>query len=103
MVRGAAADLPTFARMRRLMPWPMRATTSPEACGEAIARGIERRAARIFVPRSAGILLWVRSFIQSPLGLRAMSRIAGPLVPVMEAEVEALGRSVSEHALHERS
>jgi hypothetical protein len=101
MLRAPTADLPAFTRMRRLLPWPLRATTTLEACGEAIADGIERRAPRIFVPRSAGVLLWVRSFIQSPLGLRLMRRVAGPVVPEMEAEVKALGRSLSEHAIHD--
>jgi NAD(P)-dependent dehydrogenase (short-subunit alcohol dehydrogenase family) len=102
MLRAPTSDLPAFTRMRRLLPWPLRATTSLDECAEAIATGIERRAPRIFVPRSAGVLLWVRSFIQSPLGLRLMSRVAGPVVPDMEAEVGALGRSVSEHAMHDR-
>jgi NAD(P)-dependent dehydrogenase (short-subunit alcohol dehydrogenase family) len=102
MLRAPTSDLPAFTRMRRLLPWPLRATTSLDECAEAIATGIERRAPRIFVPRSAGVLLWVRSFIQSPLGLRLMSRVAGPVVPDMEAEVRALGRSVSEHAIHDR-
>jgi len=99
MVRAAEHDLASFRELRSRLPWPMRKTTSVAACGEAIANGIERRAARIYVPRSSAVSYWVRSLIQSRTGLRLLRREADELIPRMEAEIAALGRAKQEHAM----
>lgn len=96
MVRDANRDLGSFRRMRELLPWPMRATTSVEDCAGALADGIERRARRIFVPRSAAIVQWLRPLLTSGPVERLTLRRSGTLIPDMEAEVEALGSSLSE-------
>jgi NAD(P)-dependent dehydrogenase (short-subunit alcohol dehydrogenase family) len=96
MVRDVAADLATYRRMRAMLPWPMRATTSVEECAEAIADGIERRARRIYVPRAAQIVQWLRPLLASAPAEWAVLRITGRLMPQMEAEVDSLGRSLSE-------
>lgn len=96
MVRDAKRDLGSFRRMRELLPWPMRATTSVEDCAGALADGIERRARRIFVPRSAAIVQWLRPLLTSGPVERLTLRRSGTLIPDMEAEVEALGSSLSE-------
>ena len=96
MVRDAAHDLASFRRMRELLPWPMRSTTSVEACAAALADGIDRRARRIFVPRSAAIVQWLRPLLTSGPVERLTLRRSGTLIPDMEAEVEALGSSLSE-------
>ncbi len=96
MVRDAAHDLASFRRMRELLPWPMRSTTSVEECAAALADGIERRARRIFVPRSAAIVQWLRPLLTSGPVERLTLRRSGTLIPDMEAEVEALGSSLSE-------
>ncbi len=99
MVRDAASDLPSFRRMRALLPWPMHATTSVEDCAQAFADGIERRARRIYVPRGTAIVPWLRPLLSSRAGEWLMVRAAGRLMPAMEAEVDALGRSVSARVL----
>jgi NAD(P)-dependent dehydrogenase (short-subunit alcohol dehydrogenase family) len=96
MVRDATQDLDSFRRMRAMLPWPMHSTTSVEECGTAITDGIERRARRIFVPPSAQLLQWLRPLLGSAPVEWLILRGAGRLIPAMEAEVEALGRSVSE-------
>jgi NAD(P)-dependent dehydrogenase (short-subunit alcohol dehydrogenase family) len=95
MVRDAAADLEGFRRMRKLLPWPVHATTSVEACATAIADGLERRAQRVYVPRSVALLYWLRALLQSPLTLRIAGRASAGIVPGMEEEVRRLGRSMS--------
>jgi NAD(P)-dependent dehydrogenase (short-subunit alcohol dehydrogenase family) len=96
MVRDATRDLGSFRRMRELLPWPMRSTTSVEECAAALADGIERRARRIFVPRSAALVQWLRPLLTSGPVERLTLRRSGSLISDMEAEVEALGSSLSE-------
>ncbi|HEX4106606.1 MAG TPA: SDR family oxidoreductase [Solirubrobacteraceae bacterium] len=96
LVRDAMADLEGFRRLRRLLPWPVRSTTSVEACATAIADGTERRARRVYVPRSAALIYWLRPWLQNPLTLRLSGRFSRRIVPGLEAEVVALGRSMSE-------
>lgn len=96
MVRDATHDLDAFGRMRAMLPWPMRSTTSVEECARAFADGIERRSRRIYVPRSAQLLQWLRPLLASAPAERLMLSRAGELIPAMEAEVDALGSSVSE-------
>jgi NAD(P)-dependent dehydrogenase (short-subunit alcohol dehydrogenase family) len=98
LVRDALRDLKTVRRMRATTPWPVRATTSAEACGEALADGIERRARTIFVPRSVALLYWLRPLLGSRLS-EAVTRVMGArLIPALEAEAAALGRATSEPA-----
>jgi len=103
MVRDAEADLPSFRRMRKLLPWPIHATTDVSACAAAIVRGFEKRKARVYSPGSAAILYWGRAFMQSPTTLRIMKLVFGRLMPSLEDEVRALGRSLSaREAEHQR-
>jgi hypothetical protein len=96
LVRDAMAELDGFRKLRRVLPWPVRATTSVDACARAIAGGVERRAQRVYVPRSAALVYWLRPLLQNPRTLRLSGRISARLVPELEAEVAALGRSTSE-------
>jgi NAD(P)-dependent dehydrogenase (short-subunit alcohol dehydrogenase family) len=99
MVRAVEHDLTVFDEMRSRLPRALRKTTSVAACAEAIADGIERRSARIYIPRSSAVNYWVRSLIQSRTGLRLLRREAGDLIPKMEAEIAALGRTRQKHAV----
>lgn len=95
LVRDAAADLPSFRAMRKLLPWPMHSTTTVEQCAQAFADGVQRRARRIYVPRSIMLMHWLRNLPAS----RVVERLSRPAVrkimPQMEKEVAALGRSFS--------
>lgn len=97
LVRGADADLPTFKKLRAKLPWPAGSTTTVEACAEALVRGIEKRAARVYVPRSIAVVNALRAVIGGPLADRASRSMAAELMPQLEAEVEALGRSFAAH------
>lgn len=98
LVRDAEADLPSFREARAKLPWPLRAVTSVETCARVIVDGFERRSSRVFVPRSAALIYWLRSLITSDAGERLMGREAAQQVPAMEREVAALGRSAGVHA-----
>ena len=95
LVRDSEKDLQAFAEARSRLPWPVRSTTSVEACAKAIVNGAEKRRDRIFVPRSARVIYWARNVLNSTVGERVMIRDAEELVPRMDAEVAALGRSMS--------
>ena len=97
LVRGAEADLPSFRRMRAELPWPARATTTVETCAERLVRGIEKRAARVYVPRSVVLMNVLRPLLNGPVADLMTKTVVGPRMPEMEAEVDALGRSFATH------
>ena len=96
LVREATADLESFRTMRSKLPWPASKTTSVEECARLIVDGIEARSDRIFVPKSARLLFWIRNLLVTRLGEAVLSREAPETVATMDAEVAALGRSASE-------
>jgi NAD(P)-dependent dehydrogenase (short-subunit alcohol dehydrogenase family) len=95
LVRESEVDMPSFAEMRSKLPWPLKRTTSVEQCAQTIVDGIGSRRDRIFIPRSARLVLWVRNAIAGRIGEFATSRDASEMIPRMEAEIAALGRAGS--------
>jgi NAD(P)-dependent dehydrogenase (short-subunit alcohol dehydrogenase family) len=95
LTREAESDLSSFAEMRSRMPWPVHSTTSVEACAKAIVNGAEQRKDRIFIPRSARLVFWARNVLNSAIGEKLLGGDAAELVPKMDAEVAALGRTMS--------
>lgn len=95
LVRDAKADLGAFRKMLDALPGPLGTTTSVQACGARFEKGIARRAGRINVPGWVGALRWLRPLVQSRLGERDIRRLTPALLPEMDAEVAAIGRSVS--------
>lgn len=92
LVRESEADLEAFRLLRANLPWPLKATTSLDQCAKTIADGIEKRKARIFVPRSAALVYWLRSLLNTRPVERANEKLAAEAVPMMEREIVALGR-----------
>lgn len=97
LVRSLEADMPSFRESRAKLPWPLRSVTSVEACAKAIVDGFERRSTRVFVPRSAALIYWLRSLITSGPGERVAAKEAATMVPRMEHEIAGLGRSAAAH------
>jgi hypothetical protein len=97
MVRGAEDDLPSFRAMRAKLPWPARSTTTVEHCADAFVHAIERRSARVYVPRPVGLVNALRSVLNGPLADLGTRLMVSPMVPDLEAEVARLGRSFSRH------
>lgn len=97
MVRGAMADLAAFRASRKALPWPAHSTTSVEVCAQRIVDGIGRRRARIYVPREVVAANIGRALFNSAPLLRLMRSRLSRLIPELEREVEALGRSFSSH------
>jgi NAD(P)-dependent dehydrogenase (short-subunit alcohol dehydrogenase family) len=96
LVRDADADLEAFAENRASMPGFLGATMPVDECARRLADGIERRAGRICVPRTAVLAHWLRSVLGGPLAARLLRRRTAEVVPKLEADLARLGRSVSE-------
>ncbi|HET6507238.1 MAG TPA: SDR family oxidoreductase [Baekduia sp.] len=95
LVQDAKNDLSAFRTMLQRLPGPLGNTTSVEACADAFVKGIERRKTRISVPGWVNAIRWLKPALTTPLGERETARHAHEIVPLMDQEVLALGRSMS--------
>jgi len=95
MVRDTKADLPAFDRLLAALPWPLNTTTSVDKCASAFVKGIEGRKGRVYCPRWVSLFRWVKPVMSTPIGELPVRKTAAELMPQMDAEVVALGRSTS--------
>jgi NAD(P)-dependent dehydrogenase (short-subunit alcohol dehydrogenase family) len=104
LVRDTKSDLPSFAELLTRLPWPLNKTTSVDRCAAAFVKGIEGRKDRVYCPRWVGLFRWVKPVLSTPVGELPMRKTTSELMPQMDAEVAALGRSTSAYtqALEER-
>ncbi len=77
------------------LPGPLGKTTSVEKCGDAFVKGIEGRKRRINCPGWVGLLRWIRPLLATRMVEAQTAKTARELLPKMDAEVAALGRSMS--------
>ncbi|MGO8771579.1 MAG: SDR family oxidoreductase [Mycobacterium sp.] len=99
LVRDTKADLPAFAELLSKLPWPLNKTTTVDHCADAFVEGIEGRARRIYSPGWVGLFRWLKPVLSTPLGEFPILRHTAELMPRMDAEVAALGRSTSSYNL----
>jgi hypothetical protein len=92
LVRAADVDLPSFQGLRRRLPYPGNVTTSVDRAAAAIVDGLAHRRSRVYVPRAVVVANWAKAALNSPVAWPWMRRFAAQAVPVLEREVEALGR-----------
>lgn len=95
LVQDAKHDLSSFSEMLRRLPYPLGKTTTTDKCGQAFMKGIERRKRRINVPGWVGAFRWLKPVLSTPLGEKPVSALTPELLPRMDAEAAALGRSIS--------
>jgi NAD(P)-dependent dehydrogenase (short-subunit alcohol dehydrogenase family) len=93
LVKGADADLPSFAQMRRKLPYPGNVTTTVDVVAEAIVDGLVSRAARVYVPRAVGAAGWMKAALASPAAWLWSRQFAAKWVPALEREIAELGRN----------
>ena len=98
MVRDTKTDLSTFGEMLSKLPYPVNVTTSVGKCGAAFVDGIEGRKTRVYCPRWVGALRWLKPIMSTRIGEAPIKRFVPDLLPRMDAEVVALGRSTSAHS-----
>lgn len=97
LVRGAKDDLPSYVEARSHMPWPLGRDITVQRCARAFVRAIARRQRKLYVPWGIRLVHANRVLLQGPLGDLAIRRRAAGMVPRMDAEVHALGRSFGGH------
>ena len=95
MVQDAKSDLSSFAEMLSKLPYPLSKTTDVAVCGAAFVKGIEGRKRRVNVPGWVGAFRWLRPIMSTPLGEVSVKSLAPSILPKMDAEVAALGRSTT--------
>ncbi|MEO3759154.1 SDR family oxidoreductase [Mycobacterium sp. B14F4] len=98
MVRDGKAESAAFREMLRRLPGPLGKTTSVEKCGEVFLKGIESRKRQINCPEWVGLMRWLKPVLASRIGERATLKSVPELLPQMDAEVVAQGRSMSARA-----
>ncbi len=95
LVRDTKADLPAFSELLAKLPWPLNKTTTVEECADALVKGIEGRRDHVYCPSWVGVLRWLKPVLSTPVGAFPIRRTTAELLPRMDAEVAALGRSTS--------
>jgi NAD(P)-dependent dehydrogenase (short-subunit alcohol dehydrogenase family) len=95
LVRDSEADLPAFGEMLARFPWPLNKTTTVDKCADAFVKGIEGRKSRIYRPRWVAAFRWLKPVLSTPVGELPIRKTAAELLPQLDAEVAALGRSTS--------
>jgi NAD(P)-dependent dehydrogenase (short-subunit alcohol dehydrogenase family) len=95
LVQDAKKDLTAFQKMLDALPGPLGHTTSVQACADAFVDGIAKRRTRISVPRWVNAIRWLKPLMTTRIGEFEIARRAPEIVPLMDQEVLALGRSTS--------
>jgi NAD(P)-dependent dehydrogenase (short-subunit alcohol dehydrogenase family) len=95
MVQDAKSDLRSFRKMLDSLPGPLGKTTSVQACGEAFVKGIEHRKRYIYCPEYVSLMRWLKPLLSTRFGESPTLKLVPKLLPAMDAEVEAMGRSLS--------
>ena len=95
LVRDTKSDLPSFGELLRKLPWPLNKTTTVDRCAEALVKGIEGRQYRMYCPAWVGLFRWLKPVLSTPVGEYPIRKTAAELLPRMDAEAAALGRSTS--------
>lgn len=97
MVRDPKSDMPAYSEMLSRLPYPLNATTSVSDCGRAFVAGIEGRRSRVYCPAWVRIARWLKPVLSTRLGELPVRALVPDLLPRIDAEVAALGRSTTAH------
>lgn len=95
LVQDAKSDLPAFQQMLSKMPYPLSKTTDVDACVKAFVAGIEGRKRRVYCPGWVRFVGWLKPVVTSPVGERTQLEHVPTLLPQIDAQVAAMGRSTS--------
>ena len=95
LMQDAKSDLSSLHELLSRLPGPLGKTTTVDKCGAAFVKGIEGRKSRIYCPDWVGLSRWLRPLVATPVAERDLRKAAPELLPKLDAEVAALGRSTS--------
>ena len=93
---------PGFVRLRATMPGPLNSETSPADAARAIARGMERRLSRIWVPGWLRLLFALRALLHLPFAERELRRAAPEIEAIYLEGLETEGALASSFGPRER-
>ena len=94
LVRDSKADLPAFDELLAALPWPLNKTTSVDKCASAFVKGIEGRKTHVYCPRWVRLFRWLKP-LSTAVGELLIRKTTAELLPQVDAEIAALGRSTS--------
>lgn len=95
LVRDTQTDLSAFNQLLASFPWPMNKTTTVDKCAAAFVKGIRRRRTRVYCPGWVALLRWVKPVLSTSVGEMPLHKSTAELLPQLDAQVAALGRSTS--------
>lgn len=95
LVRDTKGDLPAFDELLSKLPPPLNRTTSVNKCAAAFVKGIEGRKTRVYCPGWVAAMRWLKPVLSTRIGESAILKTAAEIMPKMDAQVLALGRSTS--------
>lgn len=97
IVRGAEADLPTFRKIRKRLPYPANSTTTLEECVEEILDGFAKRKKRVYIPKGVVLANIMKPLVNSAAVWPILRKAAGSQVQSLEDDVAKLGRFQHAH------
>ena len=71
------------------------ASTSAQKCADVFVKGIEGRKRRVNCPGWVGVFRWLKPLLTTSAGESQLAKTVPELLPRMDAEIAALGRSMS--------
>jgi NAD(P)-dependent dehydrogenase (short-subunit alcohol dehydrogenase family) len=92
MVRDVRNDIKSFNELLGTLPGPFGRVTPVGECAAALARAVERRSRKVYVPATLAPLAALRNFLAGPVADYLTARHARRLLPAAEREMRALGR-----------
>lgn len=95
LVQDAKKDLSAFNELLQKLPPPLGMTTDVQACVNAFVKAVEKRSRHVYVPGWVRGIGLNRNVVNSAAGAIPVLRHVPRLLPKMDAEVAALGRSTS--------
>jgi NAD(P)-dependent dehydrogenase (short-subunit alcohol dehydrogenase family) len=95
LVRDSEADLPAFGKLLSSFPWPLNKTTTVAKCADAFVKGIEGRRSRVYCPGWVALFRGIKPVLSTPVGELPLHKPTAELLPQLDAQVAALGRSTS--------
>lgn len=84
LVRDGHGDHPVFKEALGKLPGPVSRVTALEDCVDLLAKGIQARQRRIFVPRSLAGVYWTRHFFTGSVFDSLVGKTIRKLLPQME-------------------
>lgn len=73
----------------------MKKSTSAQKCADVFVKGIEGRKRRVNCPGWVGVFRWLKPLLTTSAGEAQLAKTVPELLPRMDAEIAALGRSMS--------